>query len=156
MRATIFEALGSFLFILLFIYGSVDMPRVGPLREDPHTFRWFFLLCIASFEVCANAWRVVMFLNLLTIYRNPFNPERHRKLYIISVTLSGFITLSAVSWSSAVKKDSQELGLAEFFCVHAWIYVVSISSFRRGGRHLAASSKIYDPFGVERKRRHAP
>ena len=57
------------------------------------------LLTILAFDVAANSWRLLMYLDLIVVYHNPFRPNTWRPLYHIFVAL--IATLSAVGMSSS-------------------------------------------------------
>jgi len=80
LRASVCEALASACFILIFVLGGnacvSDLGGSATMQSI-----WRLYLIIAASEVSANTWRLTMFCNLMVIYRNPFKPERHRRLY---------------------------------------------------------------------------
>jgi len=50
---------------------------------ESYSFLWVCVLFITALEVGANVYRSLMYHHLMTIYRNPFKPERHRVLYVL-------------------------------------------------------------------------
>ena len=70
------------------------------------------LLTILAFDVAANSWRLLMYLDLIVVYHNPFRPNTARPLYHIGVAL--IASLSALGMSSSgllCPPDSDQVNL---------------------------------------------
>eukprot|EP00929_Paragymnodinium_shiwhaense_P076980 TRINITY_DN39618_c0_g1_i1.p1 TRINITY_DN39618_c0_g1~~TRINITY_DN39618_c0_g1_i1.p1 ORF type:complete len:877 (-),score=92.67 TRINITY_DN39618_c0_g1_i1:165-2795(-) len=82
------------------------------------------LLFIVACEVCANAWRLVMYFHLVSVYLNPFNPERYRRLYPLFVYCVAVFTLVAVC---LVAHMNEKIG--ESMCSHNYFLELAVGLF---------------------------
>jgi len=64
---------------------------------------------IVFWELASTLWSVIMYLHLMTIYRNPFKPGRHRTLYMPAVFIIATIALVVL-----VKTNSDPLRLSYY------------------------------------------
>lgn len=93
LRAALCEAAVSCCFIALYFSPAPEPAAALPDTSAPLLLArpWGVLLALCFFEACATGWRVLIYFELLNIYRNPFAPDRHRVLYAypIAVLLFG-------------------------------------------------------------------
>ena len=78
-RAALCDALVSAGFVGLYFYG--DNRADFKFEGVEFTYLLVLLISIAALEVAAHAWRVLMYIDLAAIYRNPFRPNRVRWSY---------------------------------------------------------------------------
>ena len=78
-RAALCDVLVSAGFVSLYFYG--DNRADFTFRGVEFTYLLVLLISIAALEVASHAWRVLMYIDLAAIYRNPFRPNRVRWSY---------------------------------------------------------------------------
>ena len=102
LRATVCEAVVSACFLAFFLYEN------GP--------RWIFhnrelnntpvlpliLLLLVGFETMAHAWRLLIFIEIVAVYRNPFAPDRFHGLYPFFVLLTGLAAVFAIGGATGL------------------------------------------------------
>eukprot|EP00928_Gymnodinium_smaydae_P027322 TRINITY_DN21170_c0_g1_i1.p1 TRINITY_DN21170_c0_g1~~TRINITY_DN21170_c0_g1_i1.p1 ORF type:complete len:1067 (+),score=206.70 TRINITY_DN21170_c0_g1_i1:123-3203(+) len=96
-RSTLCDLVVSIGFLLLYSL-EVNENNVHCTSEVSAASSALVLFLVGA-EVGANLWRVVMYFHLVSVYLNPFNPERYRHLYPLLVTCVG---LSAVAGSGVL------------------------------------------------------
>ena len=70
------------------------------------------LLTILAFDVAANSWRLLMYLDLIVVYHNPFRPNTARPLYHIGVALIASLSALGMSGSGLLcAPDSDQVNL---------------------------------------------
>ncbi|KAL3896610.1 MAG: hypothetical protein SGPRY_013232 [Prymnesium sp.] len=98
-RAALCDALTSSLFVTLWC-----ATRTGGLQEQSRVL-FPLLLLLVHLEIAATTWRLLVYFDLLTIYRNPFFPHRHRWIYMLIVLA---VSLSLTTFTSAMAHISRE------------------------------------------------
>lgn len=88
MRASMCECVVSACFLVLWLYGRTHDSPGGWLNR--YEVLLALLVALVAFETAAHAWRVLMYLEIAAIYRNPF--EAHHVYYGLFV-----LTLSALA-----------------------------------------------------------
>ena len=78
-RAALCDALVSAGFVSLYFYGNNRADFT--FRGVEFQYLLVLLISIAALEVASHAWRVLMYIDLAAIYRNPFRPNRVRWSY---------------------------------------------------------------------------
>ena len=121
LRAALCEAAVSACFVALYFFPASDVPTDLAERRSmlPPTLTvapWAILLALGFFETAANAWRVLIYFDLLNVYRNPFAPDRHRALYVYPfavVILGAGVTAGLYFYSNSVSTPGVRIiGLA--------------------------------------------
>lgn len=111
------DALAAWFF--LFFY------HVSPFHLNQDKFMEA-LTCLVAAEMGAHSWRLVVYLHLVVIYRNPFSPERCNLVYpvvVLAITFTGtsicsaqvFNLRAAVSQDNAVAASANEMEFAIVF-----------------------------------------
>ena len=76
VRAVLCELVVSICFVILYFLG--DSTEAFHFKGSAYSYLLVLLISLTAFEVMAHAWRLLMYFDLATIYRNPFHPNRHR------------------------------------------------------------------------------
>ena len=96
LRATICEAMLSATFIALFGLAEAGDAAKGKWLMDLNTLS-VLLVVLVALEAAAHAWRLLVYIDLVTIYRNPFYPDRNRFYYLpFVIFVSGCVVLGTV------------------------------------------------------------
>lgn len=125
IRATVCDMLVSLAFVILVCAGSRG---TFEYHGERYTVIWATLLFVAGCEVGAHSWRLMMYMNLVNTYRNPFRPGRHRWHYhLLSATLGGLMAaLCAVQFATCDAADAQSKSDAYILVV---VYGLMVAPF---------------------------
>lgn len=69
------------------------------------------LLTILAFDVAANSWRLLMYLDLIVVYHNPFRPKFARPLYHLVVAAVAGLCALGLSSSGLLCAASEHLNV---------------------------------------------
>ena len=122
-RASACEGIASGCLLGLWLY---EKPLAG-LAGHPPAVLVVLLLCACAFELSAHAWRLLMYLEIVTIYRNPFEPDRFRGLYpffvlVVSATATAIVgSASGIIGPHSDIHHAESAGLQVLFL--AFVYV---------------------------------
>jgi len=104
LRSTLCEGLMSAMVLLLLQFqrthassAVVTDTRSESATDDLSVVENYLDVVIAtilSSEVASSTWLLIMSSHLLIIYRNPFNPDRHRSKYLFVIVVSAAINFS--------------------------------------------------------------
>ena len=96
VRATLCEMVVSACFLALFVYetGPHFIFHNKALNNTP--VLPLILLLLTGFETMAHAWRLLVFIEIVAVYRNPFAPDRFHGLYPVFVLLTGLAAVFAI------------------------------------------------------------
>ena len=88
LRATVCEVVVSACFLAVWLYERDDQRW---MHDVNHLFSGV-LLTLCGFETAAHAWRLVVYLEVVAVYRNPFEPDKFRSGYTLFVVATAAIT----------------------------------------------------------------
>ena len=83
LRAAVCEALVSIVFFLFYYFGKDKDHAEWEMSGDGVLL--VLLIGLIGLQAAADAWRLLVFVDLLAIYRNPFHPDRSRMWYPLFV-----------------------------------------------------------------------
>lgn len=112
------------------VFSEADQPSPR-LAAAP----WGILLALAFFETSANGWRVLIYFDLLNVYRNPFSPNRNRALYaypLAVLLMAGGLTAGLYFYANTVSGFGRRRG---------WQRVGGFLFWDAGGRDLCKARR---------------
>ena len=115
LRATLCELPVSVGFVCLYFYG--DGTSLFHFHGTAYSYLLVLLVSLTAFEAAAHAWRLLMYFDLATIYRNPFHPNRHRHWYPLFVLVVALMSsFGAASRCSSRRSTSSRPARRRCFC----------------------------------------
>ena len=157
VRAASCDAVVSAIFIVLYaLYGDLFGEMKAPQGAKDHILL-ALVLALGAFELAGTTWRMLVYFDLFTIYRNPFFPDRHRGMYPLYVTIvAGSLTAIVASVSGFnTPKAAEERGvfLVCFSFVFAPILLVVLLG---GSLYVGVRLLIRNVLRDARRDGHAP
>ena len=81
-----------------------DEAQVDPASGIPDVERMLcadyrmLVITVLAFDAAANNWRLLMYVDLIVVYHNPFRPNTARPLYHV------LVSLTALAWATAISQ----------------------------------------------------
>lgn len=113
MRASMCDSLLSLTLMLLFFAGRETSFQY---QGERYTYMWALSLVTAGCETSAQSWRLMMYIHLVSTYRNPFRPGKSRLVYHLVTASLGALTagLCAVQFATVDEDDAESQSHAYF------------------------------------------
>lgn len=86
-----------------------------------------------SSEMASSTWLLIMCSHLLIIYRNPFNPDRHRSKYVFFIVVSSAVNFSLCMY---VRNQYKEVQLLHIFVFGSYLAPFVIHTLVGGIVHV--------------------
>ena len=94
LRAAVCEALVSIVFFLFYYFGKDKDHAEWEMSGDGVLL--VLLIGLIGLQAAADAWRLLVFVDLLAIYRNPFHPDRSRMWYPLFVLFISLVVVGSL------------------------------------------------------------
>ena len=100
LYSSICEVYVAFGFVALSMVGGADVmvdgrPTVNIEQKLCHEYG-ALLLSILGFDMAAHSWKLLMYIDLIVVYHNPFRPNTARPLYHLAVVLIAILWVVAI------------------------------------------------------------
>ena len=89
-----------------FLVISLDEAQVDPASGLPDVERMLcadyrmLTISVLAFDAAANNWRLLMYVDLIVVYHNPFRPNTARPLYHV------LVSLTALAWAMVISQKN--------------------------------------------------
>ena len=139
LRGVLCELIVSVGFIGLYFYG--DSTQEFSFKGEKYSYLLVLLVSLTTFEVAAHMWRLLMYVDLGAIYRNPFHPNRYRGWYppmviVVSLAASNGAAMKIFTSNQDEAVSADEAALLLLSC--GFIFV-PFALFALGGGALLAA-----------------